>query len=869
MSRTGGRKASTDNTASDHSSTHPDAQPRLWIPGFDRTAYGDPSVPVSTPRDRNTSSSKVAHQRESLLPETKATPQTTSKNTKHAGEDLNSQPAVSALEAAHHEHHANLPLHPEAVNEQRPNHNSTSSKQGHSTMPVRQSERAEAPEKPPSRPPATYETLKMEGETPQQLIARLQLAGTRDAHQRIRRRAKGEIVTTGLSTLDLLRKTITRSPDGKDKPLSQPSTAQARGFWDQYSNHVQHQSPNGGGPVENATVEQKKSRKTDPPDPNHLLSLFKTNQTKDAAAPPSVLQGISDPQVTSQVTKDTVAYLHSSQNSSGEKDDSTNTNTTASSQPRLQHVPDPQDGAVRNRNRWATAAEMKPPPVKPDSNAEGSAEEGSEADSTRPMRGEFGRLIRSREPAVAESNLRGWDGSMQPPPLDWEHRAQFHNNTPEYIRGFDGWLGGNSVRTMQSVLTSKQAMEHQFAAMPVEQIQDLNNHADGIRFVPRETIINSRNAVYYGQILEKGIDYGSWISPPDFHAETKLDLRDPENLKYKDETAQMFVDKRMAQLEKSLKAAKSRRLLHETSTNEQPAVQESSTQHLQVKTNVYLRPAVSADYPGMTKIYNWHLSNGVRPSELTEIREEDMENRHNMSSSARLPFIVAVERNRKNSRQKPPARRVNPNHPIQNTDPEYNGVTKDENVVGWASATDWSASDYIETTTAELEIYVAPGARQKGVGRCLMDAILDATDRGYLKKGGYDFHVAPEVRHMYTSGGGRDLHKIIFQVRSFNRPITPEQTYRIQRASTMRDANNKDSAHATRKDFSKAAQLDDREDDYSIWLKDWLEAFGFEQEAKLKRIGTKAKRFVDVHYLSRETCWQPAEHAIPDFSRGL
>ncbi|OQV10770.1 hypothetical protein CLAIMM_14713 [Cladophialophora immunda] len=36
-------------------------------------------------------------------------------------------------------------------------------------------------------------------------------------------------------------------------------------------------------------------------------------------------------------------------------------------------------------------------------------------------------------------------------------------------------------------------------------------------------------------------------------------------------------------------------------------------------------------------------------------------------------------------------------------------------------------------------------------------------NRGYLKKGGHEFRVAPEMRHLYGAGGGRDLHKLIFQ----------------------------------------------------------------------------------------------------------
>ncbi|KIW25491.1 uncharacterized protein PV07_08657 [Cladophialophora immunda] len=74
-------------------------------------------------------------------------------------------------------------------------------------------------------------------------------------------------------------------------------------------------------------------------------------------------------------------------------------------------------------------------------------------------------------------------------------------------------------------------------------------------------------------------------------------------------------------------------------------------------------------------------------------------------------------------------------------------------------------------------------SRKSGVGRCLMDALLDATDRGYLKKGRHEFRVALEVRHLYSTGGGRDLHELIFQVRSFNRPMSPQLLDRIRGAA--------------------------------------------------------------------------------------
>ncbi|EXJ92316.1 hypothetical protein A1O3_00866 [Capronia epimyces CBS 606.96] len=684
-------------------------------------------------------------------------------------------------------------------------------------------------------PPATYETLKRAGETPEQVIARLQLAGTREVGLRMRRKAKGEPITTGLNVLDLLRKPL---PPGE----------------------VDHSEPLPRGA--NALL---------PHDPN--LGIRESQQGRVAPAEKKALQ--------SQERKRDVRHSWHQPNDDG--------GTT--SKPYVEGTTDitvPVVPSKSGRRRWATAAEIKAPSIKPDSNAEGS-EELSDDDSIRPMGGGFGRLVRSREPVVGESSLRGWDGNMQPPPLDWEYRPRFYNNTPEYLSGFDSWLGETTVRTMQSVSASAKTAKEQnspnieFGILPADLVRNPDNHPDGIGFVSRDTIVDPNSKANYPLRQHGEVMIHPTPPPADFEARTQLDPRDSCSREFRDETAQMFIDRRMLHLERSKKEAEARVLAQqqEDAAAADPEPVEPAPAVAPVKSNIYLRPAVRSDFAGMARIYNWHISNGIRPSELTEITEHDMESRHDTSVSARLPVIVAVERNRKNARDKPPPRRVNPAHPIHNIDPNYNAVVKDENVVGWAAATDWSACDYIEAITAEIEIYVAPEFRKQGVGRCLMDTLLDATDRGYMRKGGYNFHVAPEAQHMYSCGGGRDLHKVIFQVRSFNKPFTPGQVYRMSQPvqtahgrtwdTTNRHGDDKEpeSLSPKNKDFSKEAKIDDREDDYTVWLKEWLESFGFVEEACLKKIGTKNKRFVDVRYLTRETCWQPADRNIPDFSNGI
>lgn len=138
----------------------------------------------------------------------------------------------------------------------------------------------------------------------------------------------------------------------------------------------------------------------------------------------------------------------------------------------------------------------------------------------------------------------------------------------------------------------------------------------------------------------------------------------------------------------------------------------------------------------------------------------------------------------------------------------------------------------------------------------------------------------------------RNLHKNIFQVRTYNSPLTLEMQKRreayLSRYSGIAQGNsstNTNGKQTTNRGKDKAAnanataaaaaaaaagadtRIDDLEDDYNLWLKKWLEKFGFQEESCLKKIGTKNRRFLDSHYLTLETRWQPADRKLPDYSQ--
>ena len=183
-----------------------------------------------------------------------------------------------------------------------------------------------------------------------------------------------------------------------------------------------------------------------------------------------------------------------------------------------------------------------------------------------------------------------------------------------------------------------------------------------------------------------------------------------------------------------------------------------------------------------------------------------MRNRLNECLSSKLPFIVAVSREHKNLRR----------------------LKGSEKIVGFASATDFSQPNLTERISAELEVYVHPDWTRYGVGRTLVDKLLESTDRGHLRTTTATFTCDPDIKHLYSAGGGRDLNVLIFIIRHFKNP-----------------------KHGAGEDISH--------------LKQWLiNEFDFEESGCIKGAGTKFKRLMNMTYMTKETKWQPSDGNVPD-----
>lgn len=193
--------------------------------------------------------------------------------------------------------------------------------------------------------------------------------------------------------------------------------------------------------------------------------------------------------------------------------------------------------------------------------------------------------------------------------------------------------------------------------------------------------------------------------------------------------------------------------------------------------NLYIRSAQKGDVLPITEIYNWHVSNSVCVPECEPVPPTHMLDRLQCMRSVNLPFIVAC----------------------QSSDLGQKGKAKTyrapDKIIGIAYADDYNDMHGMYRFTAELEFYVHPEFRQKGVAKCLMDKLLNIADEGHLPRGGYD------VRDDELGlGSQRTLSKLIVNV-----PYNEQE--------------------GTKK-----------------WLGSWLESCGFEQKGDIDDIGHKLSK---------------------------
>lgn len=486
-------------------------------------------------------------------------------------------------------------------------------------------------------------------------------------------------------------------------------------------------------------------------------------------------------------------------------------------------VAPPSDTASANKisnktktSRWATPEELKPIQVETGSNAWGSdlPSDASTADDDSTKRMHHGKLFRHnppaetgtalaswdgnwQHPAETETSLAGWDGNWQPPPVDWNDRPRFNNNSLDYRNGFNHWLNGDVS----------------IEEIPVETVLNLDLHPDGLGFVSFKEGVNESNASRQYGFTSDVVDIVRHVAGLEDHEYLKdwgkLDMNHGDNAKFQSETTELLVTNWVAQrARRSHSHLATQPTCHRANLTQAPRAgkQKPEPKLDTPKINIYLRPAVRTDIEQLKELYNWYVANSPRATDIERIQSREMRGRLEDCSSAGLPFIVAVSQEHKSLRR-------------------FKGAEK---IVGFASATDFSQSNLTERISVELEVYVHPAWLHKGVGRALIDKLLDSTDRGHLRTSKVTFACDPDIKHLYSAGGGRNLNVLIFIIRHFMNPKS-----------------------------GAGEEIDG--------LKQWLIGeFNFEESGCIKGAGTKFKRLLNMTYMTKQTKWQPADGDVPD-----
>lgn len=281
--------------------------------------------------------------------------------------------------------------------------------------------------------------------------------------------------------------------------------------------------------------------------------------------------------------------------------------------------------------------------------------------------------------------------------VDWEYRPRMCSNYPAFRDNFRRWLDF-SIENVGEVDIYHQSFF------------DGSAHSDGV----------------------------GWFFIGDFeHEDVLLDPGDEAARLHNHETSLGYMinfDLYVKELEYEARAKKIRdREAYIAALKKLPR-----SDHNLPKLNVYFRPVEESDSPNLAHLMDWYMQNSSQSIDEESITPEIARERMTRTLQFGLPFIVAVERKSGRRGQRP----LGP-----------------EKIVGYASATDINARNCATRYTVKLNIFVHNDWKHKGIGRCLMDKLLEFLDITHNPKHGYHYEEPNTV-----CGGGRKIRRLIFEV---------------------------------------------------------------------------------------------------------
>ena len=342
-----------------------------------------------------------------------------------------------------------------------------------------------------------------------------------------------------------------------------------------------------------------------------------------------------------------------------------------------------------------------------------------------------------------EPQLHDWEGNWAPAPVEWDARPSFDNTDARHMEAMEDWLDQRAESALN------------------EPIQ-----------------INTQDPDYLNGDKPAGGLEKLDVPVVDEVSETLLP-NDP------------FTHARIHQTAKDSALAYHKKLYKEkkTSKEDRRAFREATRLHNESyvpppnphvpKANIYIRPAVASDMRQITQIYNHYVRNSVVASERVELTEAQWQVRWRDATGENFAFLVAVLKSGKSGNRGGRFRRDNV-----------------ETIVGFAYAEDFSESGNMYRFTCELQFWVHHQHLRHGIGKTLVDRMINALDNGYYCRQGTDFIADNPIQ--YEGGGLRTIARILI--------IIPY--------------DHKDTKELT-------------------WQKEWLSQWQFEQVGNLPGIGRK------------------------------
>jgi L-amino acid N-acyltransferase YncA len=291
---------------------------------------------------------------------------------------------------------------------------------------------------------------------------------------------------------------------------------------------------------------------------------------------------------------------------------------------------------------------------------------------------------------------------------------------------------------------------------------------------------------YWTRYLDDDLPYVKTLEVPDYHL-------DPEDEYFEvAQTDQGSTLKCSAKMAQKQRAKNNKKRSHKAESrgqhNQNHRTNQSQNLH-RPKVNIYLRTAKLSDFPQITDIYNWYVTNTVYTPERSQRTINMMTGRFTTSTDEKLNWVVAVMKNTSGIKVTGPRNDPSAMRPQQET------------IVGFGCADDYFGMDSVYGYAAEIELYVHPEYLHMGVGKNLMDRMMFLLDPGHKTYDAVEWR-ANEPEHK-VPGSVRIIENVILKV-----PYVPKE-----------------------------------EDQRMEWMEVWLQGFDFKKVGMLDKIGVKFSKW--------------------------